>query len=56
MFDIIKFLNSIISVIPYEKEAYNVKYDKIKNELIKNDIRYNDINILLNKDMTNWKN
>lgn len=55
VFDIIKFLNPIISVIPYEKEAYNVEYGKIKNELIKNDLRYNDINILLNRDMTNWE-
>lgn len=54
-FDLIQYLNPVISVIPFEKDNNNIEYNKIKDTLINQDIRFKNLKIMLNNDRTEWE-
>lgn len=54
-FDLIQYLNPILSTIPYEKKENNEEYKRIKDTLLNQEPRLKNIKITLNKNEEKWR-
>lgn len=54
VFDLIQYLNPIISIIPYEKQENNDEYNRIKDTLLNCESDLKNLKIALDTDQTNW--
>lgn len=55
VFDLIQYLNPVMSIIPYEKKENNDEYNRIKDTLFNQEPRLKNLQIVLNTDDTNWR-
>ncbi len=55
VFDLIQYLNPVMSIMPYEKKENNDEYNRIKDTLLNQEPRLKNLKISLNTDDTNWR-
>lgn len=54
-FDLIQYLNPILSIVPYEKKENNEEYNRIKDTLLNQEPRLKNIKLTLDKNDEKWK-
>ena len=54
-FDLIQYLNPILSIVPYEKKENNEEYNRIKDTLLNQEPRLKNIKLALDKNDEKWK-